>query len=63
VVEMIEQTLQRQESQSSYEFGPANRRHKIYYWEVKDLVAKLNQLRDRGRIGEENGGKNGKIEG
>ena len=51
---MIEQTLQRQESQNSYEFGPANRRHKIYYWEVKDLVAKLNQLRDLGMIAEEN---------
>ena len=34
------------ESQSSYEFGPAKNRHKIYYNTVKDLIAKMDVLRD-----------------
>ncbi len=41
------------ESQSSYEFGPAKNRHKIYYNDIADLMAKINALNDANLIDNE----------
>jgi hypothetical protein len=31
--------------QNSFEFGPAKKRHKIYYEDVNDLQNKINELK------------------
>jgi len=36
--------IERSETQSSYEVGAAGQRHKIYYWTVDELRAKLKGL-------------------
>lgn len=38
------------ESQSSYEFGKATNRHKVYYNDVKDLKAKIDELKQAGLV-------------
>ncbi len=37
-------------SQSSYEFGQASNRHKVYYNDVKDLIVKIEALRLAGLV-------------
>lgn len=41
------------ESQSSYEFGKANNRHKVYYNDVSDLLIKIDALKIAGLIEDE----------
>ena len=38
------------ESQSSYEFGPAKNRHKVYYNSVEELVDKIEFLKVAGLV-------------
>ena len=44
--------LNRTEKPHSYEFGPANARHKIYYGEVAELKAQIEALKEFGFIAE-----------
>ena len=39
-------------SPNSYEFGPAQNRHKVYYGDVNELKAKIDALREAGLITE-----------
>jgi len=34
--------------QNVYEFGPANNRHKVYYWTLEELKEKVKQIEDAG---------------
>lgn len=40
--------IQRVEKPNSFEFGPANKRHKIYYSDVSDLITQISNLEDAG---------------
>lgn len=35
----------KRESQSSFEFGSTKCKHKVYYWEVDELKAKMEALK------------------
>ena len=41
------------ESQSSYEFGKATNRHKVYYNDVKNLTEKIDELKQAGLVDNE----------
>jgi hypothetical protein len=41
---MTEPTLVQTENQSSFEFGPAKRRFKIYFWTAQELGTKIVEL-------------------
>lgn len=42
--------VSRTEKPHSYEFGPANARHKIHYENVEELLAKIESLKNAGLI-------------
>lgn len=45
-----ETSIERKESQCSYEFGKPTARHKIYYWEVEELTGKIQKLKEAGLV-------------
>lgn len=48
--EVQEVLVERKESQSSYEIGKPGERFKLYFWTPEELVAKLEDLRNRGLL-------------
>ena len=43
----------RNDSKSSFEFGKASNRFKIYFWEVSELLERIKQLREAGLLQED----------
>lgn len=46
--------ISRTEKPNSFEFGPANMRHKIYYEDIYDLKKRIKELVDNGLLDESN---------
>ena len=53
-IEEIKHTIVDESRSNSLEFGPANRRHKIYYKDASELIQKIKDLKEIEKLLDEN---------